>query len=403
MGVPLADHRREKGMGTQMNIRPGSFPEGREYDLCIVGGGLAGLALSIQMADTGFRVALFEKETYPFHRVCGEYISMESYPFLQRLGLDLDSMDLPRIRKLQVTAADGTLLSQDLGLGGFGISRYSLDRELSDLAVLKGVDLHTGTRVDDAVYGDDSFRVVSSAGVIHTRTVAGCFGKRSNLDVRWKRPFTMKKPSPLNNLIGVKYHVVHDMPRDLIALHNFSNGYCGMSAVEDGTYCLCYLTTAENLRRSGNSIREMEKRILMRNPFLEEVFRNARFVREQPVTISQVGFQRKGPVSRHILYVGDAAGMITPLCGNGMSMALHGSLMAAQRIAAFLEGRISREEMEKGYARDWSGGFDLRLKTGRSLHALFGRDRLTSWTLRLLKPLPPVTRALVSLTHGKPF
>jgi flavin-dependent dehydrogenase len=193
------------------------------------------------------------------------------------------------------------------------------------------------------------------------------------------------------------------MPRDLIALHNFSGGYCGMSAVEEGVHCLCYLTSAENLRKSGNSIREMEKRILMRNPFLEEVFRNARFLREQPVTISQVGFQRKGPVAAHMLYIGDAAGMITPLCGNGMSMALHASLLATNWLTPFLQGHIGREEMERGYAHDWGGRFDRRLKTGRSLHAMFGKDSLTGWVLRTLKPLPALTRTLIGWTHGEPF
>jgi len=43
------------------------------YDLAIVGGGLAGLSFSIQMAKIGYSVILFEKEKYPFHRVCGEY------------------------------------------------------------------------------------------------------------------------------------------------------------------------------------------------------------------------------------------------------------------------------------------------------------------------------------------
>jgi len=48
------------------------------YDAAIIGGGLAGLALSIQLSKKGYRVILFEKEQYPFHKVCGEYISMES-------------------------------------------------------------------------------------------------------------------------------------------------------------------------------------------------------------------------------------------------------------------------------------------------------------------------------------
>ena len=60
------------------------------YDLAIVGGGLAGLSLSIQMAKAGYRVILFEKEQYPFHRVCGEYISLESWDFCKALELILD-------------------------------------------------------------------------------------------------------------------------------------------------------------------------------------------------------------------------------------------------------------------------------------------------------------------------
>ena len=57
------------------------------YDVIIAGGGLAGLALSIQLGKAGHRVALFEKERYPYHKVCGEYISLESWNFLQELGL----------------------------------------------------------------------------------------------------------------------------------------------------------------------------------------------------------------------------------------------------------------------------------------------------------------------------
>ncbi|MBL0882546.1 MAG: FAD-binding protein, partial [Chitinophagaceae bacterium] len=54
------------------------------YDIAIIGGGLAGLTLAIQSAKAGYRTILFEKESYPFHKVCGEYIRMESYDFLLR-------------------------------------------------------------------------------------------------------------------------------------------------------------------------------------------------------------------------------------------------------------------------------------------------------------------------------
>src|SRR5436189_4662206 len=66
-----------------------------EYDVAIVGGGLAGLALSVQLAKNSHKIILLEKEQYPFHKVCGEYISLESWNFLVSLGLDLATMNLP--------------------------------------------------------------------------------------------------------------------------------------------------------------------------------------------------------------------------------------------------------------------------------------------------------------------
>ena len=188
---------------------------------------------------------------------------------------------------------------------------------------------------------------------IKAKVVAAAFGKRSNLDVKWKRPFAMQKPGKLNNYIGVKYHVKTDAPADTIALHNFSDGYCGLSQVENNNYCLCYLTTARNLRKSGNSIAAMEKNILYRNPLLKNIFTGAVFIRKEPVTIAQVSFTKKKQVEDHVLMVGDAAGMITPLCGNGMSMALHASKLAADAITAFLRHKISRQQMEAVYSLQW--------------------------------------------------
>ena len=79
----------------------------------IVGGGLAGLSLSIQLAKLGHRIIVFEKEQYPFHKVCGEYISLESWDFLISLGLDLDKMNLPVISMLQVSAVNGKMSEHD--------------------------------------------------------------------------------------------------------------------------------------------------------------------------------------------------------------------------------------------------------------------------------------------------
>jgi menaquinone-9 beta-reductase len=381
-----------------------------QYDIVIAGGGLAGLTLSIQLAKAGYTVAVFEKDTYPFHKVCGEYISLESWNFLEELGLPLSDWGLPVIRRLLISAPNGESIEQQLPLGGFGISRHKIDAALAGIARDSGVALYESTKVTDIVFERSQFNIQTSIGEFHSKMACGTFGKRSNLDVKWQRPFIRQATTRLSNYIGVKYHVQVSLaeeqahfPADLISLHNFKNGYCGISKIEDDRYCLCYLTTAENLRISGNSIPEMEKNILQQNPFLKKVFAATQGVFSQPLTISQISFDKKSQVQDHILFVGDAAGMVTPLSGNGMSMALHGSKIAFRCIDSFLRGQVDRHEMEQDYIDRWRRQFGRRLWTGRFLQRWFGSNFRTNLLLHSLKPFPKLVSFLIRQTHGQPF
>lgn len=373
------------------------------YDIAIVGGGLAGLALSVQSAKAGFNVILFEKELYPFHRVCGEYISLESWDFLESLGVPLKEWNLPIVNQLLVTAPNGNCVTQPLDLGGFGISRCKLDYILYELAKAAGVRVEAGTKVDDIQFEENDFVIHSSIGSVQSRVAVGSFGKRSNLDVKWKRPFILGKQKQLDNFIGVKYHIDMDWPKDLIALHNFKDGYCGISAIEDGKTCLCYLTTAKNLKANGGSIDAMEEVVLKGNPFLKRIFENAIHLYEAPVTIAQISFERKSLIEHHVLLVGDAGGMITPLCGNGMSMALHGSKLAFEAIAPFLRNELSRSAMEQQYSSAWTRQFAKRLTVGRWVQQFFGKTWMTNVFIAALKPFPFLVRAIVKQTHGEFF
>jgi menaquinone-9 beta-reductase len=410
MGVQMAGNfnQQTKGVNTADHKLP--YPQAEaedhsknDYDLVIIGGGLGGLALSILCARAGYHTVLFEKERYPFHRVCGEYISLESWNFLEELGLPLSDMNLPMIKRLRVSAPNGKYIDQDLPLGGFGISRFKIDFELSLLARHAGVELMEETRITDAGFKGSRFWIESKQGNFSSTHCCGAFGKRSNLDVKWKRNFVQNKPGKLNNFVAVKYHVFFDTPPDLICLHNFNDGYCGISRIEDNQCCLCYLTTAKNLQQNGNSIAELEKLILAKNPFLRKIFNEAILVNKEPVVISQVSFEKKSLIEDHVLMVGDAAGMITPLCGNGMSMALHGAKLAFESLDSCLKGKISRQEMEDLYSKQWKSYFATRLKTGRVIQGFFGHPILSNLLIGGLKPFPAISRWLIRQTHGEPF
>src|SRR5260221_1484306 len=373
------------------------------YDTAIVGGGLAGLALSIQLSKKRYKVILFEKEKYPFQKVCGEYISRESWDFLKSFGLPLDKWKLPVIKKLQVSSPKGKLIKHVLPLGGFGISRYKIDAALAEIAKEAGVEIKEETKVTGIDFKNEIFTIQSSAGNFKSKIAVGSFGKRSNLDVKWKRNFITSHKKNLNNYIGVKYHIQTNFPVDTIALHNFKDGYCGISKVEDDKFCLCYLTTAGLLQKNSNSIKTMEQNVLCQNPFLKKIFEESIWLYDAPLTISQISFDKKNQVEDHVLMIGDAAGMITPLCGNGMSMALHGSKIAFETIDQFLQCRLTRTEMENNYSQQWRQQFARRLTTGRIIQQLFGHNRLTHLFISGIKPFPRLINYLVHKTHGKPF
>ncbi len=371
-----------------------------DYDLGIIGGGLAGLSLAIQMARQGFRVVLWEQKSYPFHRVCGEYIADESRLFLEQLGLDLDSLALPQIRRLLVSEPGGQSLESPLLPGGFGISRYLLDHLLAQRALAEGVTLLEKTRVRGLRFIAEAFEVETTQGDYNVRQVCGAFGKYDRLDLSL-RPERLPAQTGVPTYVGIKYHLRLRWSQDLIALHNFEGGYCGISAIEDGRVCACYLVSAQAFQAAGGQPKSLEAQI--KNPYLRSIFTHAEHLYDKPQAIAQVQFAPRSLIEDHVLMLGDAAGLIPPLCGNGMSMAFRASALLSKRLAPFLKDQISRSELERAYQEDWRQAFGSRLQTGRFLQSVFGRVWPAKILVNSLKNSPSLSRILIAGTHGKDF
>jgi len=383
-----------------------------EYDLGIVGGGLAGLSLAIQMARQGFRVILWEQKSYPFHRVCGEYIADESRAFLGQLGLDLEALALPQIRRLLVSDPAGKTLESPLLPGGFGISRHLLDHLLAQRAQAEGVTLLEKTRVrglqfiaasgnkDGNPGGSEHFEVDTTAGPFTVRQLCGAFGKYDRLDLNL-RPERLPAQTGVKTYVGIKYHLRLRWSQDLIALHNFAGGYCGISAIEADRVCACYLVSAEAFQAAGGQPKALEAQI--QNPYLQSIFKHAEHLYQKPQAIAQVQFAPRSLIEDHVLMLGDAAGLIPPLCGNGMSMAFRASALLAEHLQPFLANQISRTELEAAYQRDWKQAFGHRLQTGRRLQGIFGRVWPAKLLVGSLKHLPTFSQQIITNTHGNRF
>ena len=368
-------------------------------DVIVIGGGLAGLCNAIHLSKLGKKVLLIEKNEYPKHKVCGEYISNEVLPYLDFLEVNPFDLGAVKIKNFQLSTTKNNIISAKLPLGGFGISRYTLDLALAEKAKENGVTILQDT-VLDVAFLKDFFQVETKQNSIYTSKITiGAFGKRSLLDVKMQRNFIQKK-SPY---LGVKIHVKGNFKEDLVALHNFKGGYCGVSKVENNAINLCYITNYATFKKYKN-IADFQEQVVFKNNYLKEIFHSSEAIFEKPLSISQISFETKKPVEDHVLMCGDSAGMIHPLCGNGMSMAIQSAQLASKLILNYFNGEIeTRKELEKQYIRQWNRKFSLRLKAGHFIAMLFRKDTIASVLLQILKKLPFLLPIIIKQTHGKPM
>ncbi|AWX46162.1 hypothetical protein HME9304_03194 [Flagellimonas maritima] len=369
-------------------------------EILIVGGGLAGLTAALDLATKGKQVCVVEKNEYPNHKVCGEYVSNEVKPYLEDLGMEFSNLSLPEIDTLQLSTQTGKSSEIRLPLGGFGISRYMFDNHLYKLAIKKGVTFVFDT-VTNIHYFNDGFSVtLSSKKNIKSPIVLGTFGKRSNLDMTLKRKFIQQK-SPW---LGIKCHYKNTgHPSNVVGLHNFPGGYSGLSQIERQSINFCCLVRYESFKKEKD-IDSYFKNVVSQNPFLKDFLINAVPEFDKPLTIAQISFEPKKNIENHVMMCGDTAGLIHPLCGNGMAMAIHSGKLAVEQVVNFLENpNFTRKDMEKEYQLSWKKNFRQRLWMGRQLQTLMMHTKWFNFGMATVASSKPLLGSIIRKTHGAPI
>ncbi len=352
-------------------------------DLVIIGGGLAGLSLSILLARKKFNITVIEKGSYPKHKVCGEYISMESYAFLENLGLDLKKNDFPHISELVLTSQDGKVAKTKIAQkGGIGISRYFLDEALSKLAQQEGVEILSDCKATDIVKVDKTFEIKTNQSQhLTAKLVVGAYGRLSNFITN--NNGTVRK----NTFVGIKYHVNQGPADSIIEMHQFEGGYCGISKVEKDAYCLCYLVKSDLLRLNNNNIEELEKQVLAKNKLLKKRLAAKRLT---PVVVTSNFNFSIPPTNNDWITIGDASGFIPPIAGNGMSLAFRSANELVAPITDYLHEKISYRQLVKQQQFYVNRYLKKRIKKGVFLqHLLLTKNKLLRLSLITILGITP--------------
>lgn len=367
-------------------------------DVCIIGGGLAGSTCAIRLAGEGFNTVLLEKNPDPHHKLCGEFLSGEVVSLLASTDVvrDLDTAGAVDIKRVEIYSPKGKKLTSTLPGRPIGVSRYVLDKMLRDSAIRKGATLVPEEVVDIRREYDQWVIRDRTDRVIRSRLVIGAYGRRSKLDRRLGR-MNSGEASPW---LAFKAHVRSGLEDDVLRLFSFPGGYCGISTVDGGISNMCWITNKETFTKSGATAESMLDGVMASNPAFRDILESLEIVGDRFYSASQLTFDFKEPVVDGILMAGDAAGMIAPVCGDGMAMAIDSANRAGRNASSFLGGSMTRVEMEHAYFDEVRSEYQTRMSLGKYLHQGITRPLIANPAISVLARSGTLTSALIRYTRG---
>jgi flavin-dependent dehydrogenase len=343
-------------------------------DVAIVGAGPGGSTLAALLARRGYSVALIDRDAFPRDKLCGEFLSYDALPIIEALGLmhELDAHGAPEITSCRVVGRHRTY-TFNFPHPARGVSRMLLDDALHRCAVDSGAQ--SISAIATAVSRDG---VAFDGGAVRARVVAGAWGRWGRFDQQLGRAFVRDRS---HRNFGFKRHYRGAGVKGVIELYSFAHGYLGVNDVEGDITNICGLVHAQRLQGHKGRWDAFVETIRAEEQPLDAMY--ARYVPAQDGFLSSepVIFRARSAVEEGIFMIGDASGVIDPLTGNGMAMAMQSALVAAPFIVEALNGG-ERKRSEDGYRARHAELFGRRIAWSRRVAFLLSRPSLLDAALR---------------------
>jgi flavin-dependent dehydrogenase len=332
----------------------------------VIGGGPAGSMLAVRLAAAGRKVVLLEKEREAHDKVCGEFLSREAVAYLGQVGIEPRNLGACAIQRVRLTSGRRRVEAR-LPFIALSLSRRVLDETLLERAREAGCEVQRGAFVDKLEARDRGWFVWLRGGAtIQAKVVFLATGKH---DVNaWERVGGSQ-----TDLVGFKMHwkltsAQTESLRGTMELFLFRGGYGGLSLVEDGTANLCLVVRRRRFRELGGWS-ELLAAMRHEAPALRERLEDAVPRWARPLAISPIPYGYLRAAADGIWRVGDQAAVIPSFTGDGMSIALHSGVLAAEM---YLDSK-GAEEYARRLEDHLRGGMRFASALSRAMVTAGGR------------------------------
>ena len=343
--------------------------------VAVVGAGPAGASLAIRLAQRNFDVTLIERDKFPRHKLCGEFISPECLAHFRELGV-LDEMlgsGGERLIETVFYSAGGksvSVTSEWLGsaVGALSLSRAVMDLHLLNKAKSVGVKVLEETQTTGLLFENrnvSGVKVKSKTGEVGEIAADLTIDATGRANVLGKMAQKSKVQSPKSKvqspkLVGFKTHLADvEMEKNRCEIYFFAGGYGGLSYVENEVANHCFLIDAAIVKQFGGQADAIVQDVIFKNPRALETMKNAVPVMDWlAVSVDNFGAKDLNPAG-NLFAVGDAAAFIDPFTGSGMLLALESAEIFAQ-IAA--DNRCEPEKIAADYKIAHRRKFQNRLR-----------------------------------------
>lgn len=290
----------------------------------IIGGGPAGSACAIELLRRGAAPLVIERNRGAGDALCGGLLSWRTLARLEALGLSETELGGHPVTQLRIFAG-GAERAAALPARAMGLSRGRLDRLMLTQAERLGAEVvHAAARLDDAGV------VIDGATPISADCIFLATGKHDLRGLPRPKPGAADDP-----VLGLRWRLSPDrqLAEQLghtIELHLFAGGYAGLVLHETGMANLCMAVRRSVLSRAGGSPRELLAELARKNPALAARL-DSSDVPEAFDAIANVPYGwRAAQGTSGLFRLGDQAGVIPSLAGEGVGLAL-ASAQAAVR------------------------------------------------------------------------